>query len=348
MITGLVVLTLSLQRPPIVATKWETIGRFQKSEKGVSCEWPGSAIRASIAASSLTAEFTASTANDRWQVEIDGRPTQVLKLGKGNGMYTIDLPNSRLRQILLVRRSEAFQGATEFRGFAGSGIRYQNPSDDESLFRKDRRIEIIGDSISAGYGVDGKKKEEPYSPETANAYLTYGWVAARQLKALPTIVAWSGKKMWPDNTIPEIYDYVFPSTKSGAWSPDSPPKPQAVVINLATNDFGRGIPDEKGWKGGYSTFLKKVRKNYPSAYIYLVTGSMMSDSWPSGAKHLSTLKSWLDSIQTEMGDSKIKRLDFPVQQESDGIGSSWHPNAVTQAKMGRLLAVALKGDLGWK
>ena len=348
MITGLVVLALTLQRPPIAATKWETIGRFQKSEKGVSCEWPGSAIRASIAASSLTAEFTASTANDRWQVEIDGRPTQVLKLGKGTGRYTIDLPNSRLRQILLVRRSEAFQGATEFRGFAGSGIRYQNPSDDESLFRKDRRIEIIGDSISAGYGVDGKKKEEPYSPETANAYLTYGWVAARQLKALPTIVAWSGKKMWPDNTIPEIYDYIFPSTKSGAWSPDSPAKPQAVVINLATNDFGRGIPDEKGWKGGYSTFLKKVRKNYPSAYIYLVTGSMMSDSWPSGAKHLSTLKSWLDSIQTEMGDSKIKRLDFPVQQESDGIGSSWHPNAVTQAKMGRLLAVALKGDLGWK
>jgi hypothetical protein len=348
MITGLVVLALTLQRPPIAATKWETIGRFQKSEKGVSCEWPGSAIRASIAASSLTAEFTASTANDRWQVEIDGRPTQVLKLGKGTGRYTIDLPNSRLRQILLVRRSEAFQGATEFRGFAGSGIRYQNPSDDESLFRKDRRIEIIGDSISAGYGVDGKKKEEPYSPETANAYLTYGWVAARQLKALPTIVAWSGKKMWPDNTIPEIYDYIFPSTKSGAWSPDSPSKPQAVVINLATNDFGRGIPDEKGWKGGYSTFLKKVRKNYPSAYIYLVTGSMMSDSWPSGAKHLSTLKSWLDSIQTEMGDSKIKRLDFPVQQESDGIGSSWHPNAVTQAKMGRLLAVALKGDLGWK
>jgi hypothetical protein len=348
MITGLVFAALAVQRPPMTATKWETVGRFQKSAQGVSCEWPGSAIRASISASRLTAEFTATTDNDRWQVEIDGRPTQVLKLGKGNGRYTIDLPNARMHHILLVRRSEAFQGATEFRGFGGNGLRYQNPSDDESIFRKDRRIEIIGDSISAGYGVDGKKKEEPYSPDTANAYLTYGWVAARQLKALPTIVAWSGKKMWPDNTIPEIYDYVFPSTKSGAWSPDAAQKPQAVVINLATNDFGRGIPDEKGWKGGYTVFLKKVRKNYPSSYIYLVTGSMMSDSWPAGAKHLSTLKSWLDSIQTTMGDSKIKRLDFPVQQESDGIGSSWHPNAVTQAKMGRLLAVALKGDLGWR
>lgn len=348
MITGLLFATIALQRPPITATKWETVGRFQKSNQGVSCEWPGSAIRASIAATSLEAEFTASTANDRWQVEIDGRPTQVLKLIKGNGRYEISLPNARMHQILLVRRSEAFQGATEFRGFSGTGVRYQNPSDDESMFRKDRRIEIIGDSISAGFGVDGKTKEEPYSPETANAYLTYGWVAARQVKALPTIVAWSGKKMWPDNTIPEIYDYIFPSSKTGAWSPDSGLKPQAVVINLATNDFGRGIPDEKGWKDGYTSFLKKVRKNYPSAYIYLVTGSMMSDSWPVGAKHLSTLKSWLDSIQSDMGDSKIKRLDFPVQQESDGIGSSWHPNAVTQAKMGRLLAVALKGDLGWK
>lgn len=348
MMTGLILAAVALQRPPITATKWETVGRFQKSAQGVSCEWPGSAIRASVAAASLKAEFTATTANDRWQVEIDGRPTEILKLIKGNGRYEIKLPDARMHQILLVRRSEAFQGATEFRGFSGSGVRYQNPSDDESMFRNDRRIEIIGDSISAGFGVDGKAKEEPYSAETANAYLTYGWVAARQLKALPTIVAWSGKKMWPDNTIPEIYDYIFPSTKSGAWSPDSTPKPQSVVINLATNDFGKGIPDEKGWKGGYSAFVKKVRKNYPSAFIYLVTGSMMSDSWPVGAKHLSTLKSWLDSIQSEMGDAKIKRLDFPVQQESDGIGSSWHPNAVTQAKMGRLLAVAIKGDLGWK
>ena len=348
MISTLVIAAIGLQRPPAVMTKWDTVGRFQRSASGASCEWPGSAIRASVSASSLTAEFTATTANDRWQVEIDGQPTQVIKLIKGNARYTIELPNARMHQLLLVRRSEAFQGATEFRGFSGSGLRYQSPSDDESIYRKDRRIEIIGDSISAGFGVDGKKKEEPYSPETANAYLTYGWVAARQLKALPTIVAWSGKKMWPDNTMPEIYDYIFPSTKSGSWSPDSTAKPGAVVINLATNDFGGGIPDEKGWKGGYSAFVKKVRKNYPSAYIYLVTGSMMSDSWPVGAKHLSTLKSWLDSIQKDSGDPKIKRLDFPVQQESDGIGSSWHPNAVTQAKMGRLLAVAIKGDLGWK
>jgi hypothetical protein len=94
--------------------------------------------------------------------------------------------------------------------------------------------------------------------------------------------------------------------------------------------------------------VKKVRKNYPSAFIYLATGSMMSDSWPAGAKHLTTLKKWLDSIQASLGDSKVKRLDFSVQQESDGIGSAYHPNAVTQTKMGRVLAVALKGDLGWK
>lgn len=348
MITSLIIATALQQRPAPTKLKYETVGRFQRSEGGVSCEWPGSAIRASISAATLTAEFTTTSANDRWQVEIDGQATQVLKLGLGNGRYTINLPNARMHQIILVRRSEAFQGATEFRGFSGSGLKYQNPSDDESIYRKDRRIEIIGDSISAGFGVDGKTKEEPYSPDTANAYLAYGWVAARLTHSLPTIVAWSGKKMWPDNTIPEIYDYIFPSSKRGAWSPDAGPKPQAVLINLATNDFGKGIPDEKGWKAGYSAFVKKVRRNYPSALIYLATGSMMSDTWPPKEKHLSTLKGWLDSIQAELGDSKVKRLDFSPQQESDGIGSSWHPNAVTQAKMGRLFAVALKGDLGWK
>jgi hypothetical protein len=313
-------------------------GRFFKTETGYVCEWPGSAIGFATKSSKLVVRFNASSKNDRWQVEIDGNPTSVLALKPGSHEYTVQLSGLKLHQIRLVRRTEAFSGPTEFVG----------SSAESAGQKRSRHIEIIGDSISAGFGVDGKTKEEPYSFETANAYMTYGQIVARQLGSSCTTIAWSGKKMWPDNTIPEIYDYIIPSQKQHLWDSRSGSAPSAVLINLATNDFGKGVPDQAGWTTGYKTFVLKIRKQYPKTLIYLATGSMMSDNWPPKEKHLSTLKRYLDGIVSDLKDGRVKRIDFAVQQESDGIGSSWHPNAVTQAKMALVLKAALSKDLGWR
>lgn len=315
----------------------DTIGRFQREEAGNSCEWPGSALRFFGQGSKVTISLNASTNDDRWQIEIDGKPTGILKLKKGNSKYPIALPDNKRHLILLVRRTETFTGKTTFTGVENNLI--------PAPKTPNRKILIVGDSISAGYGVDGAKKEEHYSVETSNAYMTYGWIAARAVKADPTIVAWSGRKMWPDNTVPEIFDYVLPNEKTGTAMDD--PNTQAVLINLATNDFGQKIPDKTGWTNAYVNFTKKMRAKFPKAHIYLATGSMMSDNWPPDVKALTTLKGYLDSIKAAVNDPKVHRIDFAPQDEKDGIGSDWHPNAVTQTKMGNAFAAALKHDLGW-
>ncbi len=69
---------------------------------------------------------------------------------------------------------------------------------------------MIGDSISCGYGNEGKSQNEHFSPDTENARDAYGAIAARRLGADYACVAWSGRKMWPDNTVPEIYDRALP------------------------------------------------------------------------------------------------------------------------------------------
>ena len=39
---------------------------------------------------------------------------------------------------------------------------------------------------------------------------------------------------------------------------------------------------------------------------------------------------------------KVKALQFPVQNEADGIAADWHPSAVTHKKAAKKLTAALK------
>lgn len=316
------------------------IGRFVPMRQGVACEWPGSAIQFKPLKKTFTVKLVAETKDDYWQVDVDGRPLSVLHLDPTVENYTIDLPSANVGAVTLVKRTEAFTGKTIFRGFTEAGVA-------KSLIAPSRKILIIGDSISAGFGVDGKKAEDPFLNETSNAYMTYGWITARAVKADVTIAAWSGKKMWPDNSIPEIFDYALPSSKLAESKDHDSADTQAVLINLATNDFGRGIPEEKGWTTFYVSFVKKLRTRFPDAVIYLATGSMMTDTWPQEGKHLTTVKRYLDSIMTMLKDPKTRRIDFDPQKQEDGIGAQWHPNATTNNKMSQVFQAALRRDLGW-
>ena len=160
MILSLVVLLL-----PPQANIGRLIGRFVPAEGGgYACEWPGSAVQFGTSSKSVTVRFKASSPDDRWQVDVDGRPTSIVKLDPKIEQYTINLPNSESHTLTLVRRTETFTGKTIWLGADELGN--NEPLD------PNRKILIVGDSISAGYGVDGAKKEEHYSVETSNAYMT--------------------------------------------------------------------------------------------------------------------------------------------------------------------------------
>jgi lysophospholipase L1-like esterase len=318
-------------------------GRFDwNSRTAPRAAWSASTVALKFRGTALNVRLKDSPSN-RWQVEVDGVPTTTLQMTEGEHTYSVaaDLPMGE-HTVRLVKATEALFGTSQILGFemnrGGKLLPLPAPA---------RRIEVIGDSISTGYGNEAASKEEKFSHTTQNAYFTYGAIAARVLGADYTCIAWSGKKMWPDNTIPELYDHALPNEANSHWD-FAKPHPDTVLINLATNDFAAGNPDEAGWTGAYKTFISRVRRNYPQAHIYCAIGPMMGD-WGKD-KALTTLRSYLSKTVSDVratGDVKVHLIDFGTQDAKNGLGADWHPNIKTNQLMAEQLVQTLRRDLNW-
>ncbi|HLX64668.1 MAG TPA: SGNH/GDSL hydrolase family protein [Planctomycetota bacterium] len=320
-------------------------GRFDTQDaKGPRCAWPACDVSVKFKGTAVNAKL-GEAGNDRIDVIVDGKEAKVLTPKGASVVYALapDLPDGE-HTVELMKRTEANQGVTQFQGFqlsAGAQLL------DQPAHK--HRLEVIGDSISCGYGNEGKNQNEHYKAETENAFLTYGAMAARALNADYVCVAWSGRKMWPDYSIPEVYGRTLPNDAKSEWD-FSKQIPDVVLINLGTNDFRGKNPDEKGWTEAYKNFIARVRKNYPKAAIYCASGSMMSDSWPPDQHALSTLHKYLNEIIDELkkaGDSNIRFIAFDPQDQKNGLGSDWHPSVKTHELMAAKLVEAIKKDLGW-
>ena len=315
------------------------VGRFDRHDPAVAtAQWSASEARLRVAGPVLRVTIE-EKGTDFLEVVVDGRPLDSVALKAGVDAYTFDLgPGEHI--VRLVKRTEPFVGTLTFRGFETPGGTLK-----KAVPRK-RHLEFVGDSITCGFGNEGKDKSEPFKPSTENAYLSYASIAARLVDADATLVAWSGRKMWPDNTTPSVYDDVLPNGGGPKWDFRGP-APDAVVINLATNDFGRENPEEKGWTDAYEAFVRRVWSHYPKAHVYATIGSMMTDGYPQGHLALSTLRGYLTRLVQRVHDPRLTLLEFEPQRAEDGYGAAWHPSVRTDEKMGARLAAALKKDLRW-
>jgi hypothetical protein len=315
------------------------VGRFDfGSPAGPRCAWPASEVSLKFRGTALNAVIGDGSAN-RWQVEVDGKPTQALQMRGGKHVYRLadGLPTG-VHTVDLVKATEALFGTTQFLGFqlskGASLLTVPMPP---------HRLEVIGDSISCGYGDEAPNKDAHFSPTTENAAFAYGAVAARALDADYVCIAWSGKKMWPNNTIPELFDRTLPVDAASKWD-FAGPAPDVVVINLATNDFWGKPPDEAGWTGAYKAFIARLRTHWPQAQIYCATGPMMY------GKSLDVLKSYLTKMAADLnaaGDSRVHLIEFATQDGKNGFGADWHPSLKTHRIMAAQLVSTLHADLGW-
>jgi lysophospholipase L1-like esterase len=352
---GVILLLLGLQAAPASPLPEEIspadpnlrlIGRFDRRDPaGPRCAWAGSSIVAKFRGTALNVSLK-SSGSDQFQVVIDGMPASVLTTSKDATLYRVasGLADQE-HTVELFKRTEPLVGQVQVLGLQlEKGRRLLAlPT------RRDRRIEFVGDSITCGYGNEAANQNEHFSPGTENNYLAYGALAARDLGAEYAAIAWSGKWLFGPNAIPLLYDQALPGDAQSKWDFSSW-VPQAVVVNLGTNDFGPRNPTEQEWQEAYRAFIQTLRKNYPQCHVFCAVGSMMSDSYPPGRKALSTIRQYTTGLVEafrKAGDKKIHYVEFDAQDPKNGLGGDWHPSLRTHRLMADRLVAAVRKELSW-
>ncbi len=319
------------------------IGRFDLSVPSAPVfAWSGSAIALRFTGNAISVTLDDAGSNV-FQVVIDVQLT-TLATSAGKNKYALARAlTDGAHSLLLYRRTEAMQGETTFYGFDVTTSSYL-PNDPVPT----RRLEVIGDSISAGYGDEGTFPCS-FSAATENHYLTYEALAARALQAELHTEAWSGIGMLRNydgsttNTMPERFPRTLPQRSTSTWD-FSAYVPDAVVINLGTNDFAAGDPGT-AFETTYLQFVTDLRAHYPAARFFLAVGTMLSgDGYTQAVTYLNTVI----AARAALGDKNLALLELGTQDTNlDGLGCDYHPSLKTHQKMADKLVAALQADLGW-
>jgi lysophospholipase L1-like esterase len=220
-----------------------------------------------------------------------------------------------------------------------------------------RKLEFVGDSITCGYGNE-LETDTPdlahYTSLRSNGHKAYGAITAGLLGARYSAVAYSGRGMArnyagaPGALLPELYSSSVPEEPSAApWAPAAY-VPDAVIVNLGTNDFSTPGVERAQFVRRYTEFLARLRGYYPQALLVAALGPMLHDSEPPGdtpwSQARADVRAAVDA-RVSAGDNHVRVVFFEPQ--SGPWGEDWHPTAATHARMAEQLAQQLKGWLGW-
>jgi lysophospholipase L1-like esterase len=316
------------------------VGRVDTSEPGtVRMAWPGTAVVARFKGTSISARLHDDTGKNYFHVIVDGEPKAVVKAETNKETYVLaeGLPEG-VHEIALYKRTEAKVGEIAFLGFEGATL-LPAPAP------APRRIEMIGDSITTGYGIEGPGAACGFSANEENEYLTYGAVAARALGAEHSTIAWSGKTI---GQMTDYYDRALPERRDSRWD-FAAWQAQLVVVNVGTNNFATVDPGEGRYMRLYSALIQRVRKVYPDAWIFCAFGPMLSDAYPEGKHNLTIARRYHRATVAKLKetDPKIEILEFPEQNHGNGLGCGFHPSVKTQSLMAERLVALAKEKLGW-
>jgi lysophospholipase L1-like esterase len=235
------------------------------------------------------------------------------------------------------------------------------------------KLEFIGDSITSGEGAIGAKAEEDWIPMWFSATGNYTAMTAEALNADYRVLSQSGWGVltsWDNNpncNMPACYGQVCgvvsgkrnealgaaQANDFGAWQPD------AVVVNLGTNDGGAFYSpewidpasgqvykqrlDEDGsfhaedlqaFEAAAEAFLVKLRQHNPEAHIVWVYGML-------GLPMMPFIYRAVNSYTAKSGDRKVTVFQLPNMTE-ESTGSRSHPGKLAHEQAAKVLSAYLQ------
>lgn len=211
-----------------------------------------------------------------------------------------------------------------------------------------RRIEIYGDSVSAGEVSEAVDycglADPPHNGEFSNSYYSYSWCTARLLNAQIHDIAQGGVALLdetgyfhgPDyQGMERVYDKIQYNDQIVPNKPWDFARytPHVLVVAIGQND---NHPDDymekdpKGvkvrhWKARYFAFIRKLRQIYPKAHIILSTTIL---------NHHPGWDQAIDEVWEELNDKKIHHFLY----SKNGCGTHGHIRIPEAEQMARELA----------
>jgi len=325
-------------------------GRVQfeaKKNRTVEFDWSGVTISFRFSGSSFVRAVLEDVGNI-YNVILNGDRVHVLNTTTGDNEYTLatGLKEDKVHHLLITKRTEARYGVVRFYGFEID----DNGKVHDRATTRDRRIQFIGDSITCGYGDLGNASEPATCPEgdkalTEDNWISWGPLISDYLLAAYEIVAWSGKGLVKNCcgekglVMPDYWNRTLATVNAGDWNFTSW-VPDAVVINLGTNDYN-GNATESDFEHGYVEFVKTINESYSTdPTFFLACGPMIDLPF---CDYVSSVVNNLTDIGFNAHFVNLTDiLDYPQD-----FGCASHPNAQGHQLMARETIISLRKYMGW-
>jgi lysophospholipase L1-like esterase len=330
--------------PGLVAAGVRWVGRVDLTDpQQPRFSWSGTGFVARFSGTSLSIDINSSGAF-LFKPVVDDTPGAVITIPAGRQTATVASGLAAgTHTVALYRQTEGSQGDSQLLGISVGDGALVDPPDAPA-----RLIEVIGDSISCGFGTLGKLSDsECFSTESA--WDSYGAVAARELGADVSTIAMSGQGAYRNyqgdmtDTLPMVYGRALTNDVTPAW--DFAAEPQAVIVNLGTNDISNDKGDPGApFEAAYTGLLATVRAGYPDAWIVCVIGPLLSGG------DLTTMQGHIRNVvnaRIAAGDSRIEFFDGIAPQSSDKAACQYHPNPAENQIMAGQIVAELRARLGW-
>lgn len=332
------------------------LGRVDPATKRLT--WPATGIAFSFTGTSASVPITSISGANAIVVVVDGVATATDNVN-GTSISTGTLAEG-VHTVEIRKKSEAQFGSITIGDPVTSGTFC-------SIEQPTKRIEIVGDSISVGYGIAGTFPCVN-SAALEDATLTYGALTAANISADYSIVAWSGKGIIRNYVtatgdddqpvVPELWTRYEADGPDDSYDFQTPV--DIVVVNLGTNDFGftsyyangtafqaRPLLDTTDYTNALIKFGQQIQDKYADVELFITTSPLISDGYPPADPEQKSRQ--LEAVTTavsELGD-KAHVVDFPAQDSSDNnIGCDYHPSKLTAERDAAILTEAIEAVIG--
>jgi len=326
-------------------------GRWDHSDSVFAqADWPGVYLRVVFQGTGCSMRMQGVNA---FEVVVDGQSSQTVFAD--DSLRTIPLVSGLAQErhvVALYKRSESQTSSAKFYGLElDQGGQLQAPP-----ALPVRRIEFIGDSYTAGYGMEspvlepGSFNEDSLVLHTSNAMQAFGPLVARSLGADYQVNAVSGRGLvrninglLPEKPFGYYYDYTLMSARS--LGKPSPPwnfaswHPQVIVIGLGINDFQGTSPpaDSATFDQAYYALLDSLRARHPGVKFILCATAV----WPNDQLlvHVPSI------VASEHARGHDDVTLFEYRAEKSGLW--WHPSVRDHQNIARELRPVVARVGGW-